>query len=153
MQEEPDRRPGLPEIGPPPGNIIRYLHPPSSGGTSSTVSEGTAENLLKGVEDLETQEEKMTEATTDLLAALLETGGGPWGTDTGLTEPDLLAWLGVQQDRVKELKEKLDRRGRELARMAEFEEDKSATAPEHPKENSDIRRLQVSFRAYKFGSM
>ena len=69
MQEEPDRRPDLPEIGPPPGNINGYSHPPSSGGTSSTVSEATAENLLKGVEDLEAQEEKMTEATTDLLAA------------------------------------------------------------------------------------
>ena len=121
MQEEPDRRPDLPEIGPPPGNINGYSHPPSSGGTSSTVSEATAENLLKGVEDLEAQEEKMTEATTDLLAALSEAGGGPWGTDTGLTEPDLLVWLGVQQDRVEELKEKLDQRGREPARMAEFE--------------------------------
>ena len=110
LREEPDRRPELPEIGPPTGNINGYSHPPSSGGTSSTVSEATAENLLKGVEDLEAQEENMTEATTDLLAAVSEAGGGPWGRDTGLTEPDLLAWLEVQQDWVEELKEKLDRR-------------------------------------------
>ena len=110
MQEEPDRRPDLPERVPFPGNINGYSPPPSSRGTSSTVSEVTAKNLLKGVEDLEAQEEKMTEATTDLLAAVSEAGGGPWGTDKGLTEPDLLAWLEVQQDWVEELKEKLDRR-------------------------------------------
>ena len=75
MWEEPDKRPELPGIGPPTGNINGYLHLPSSGGTSSTVSKATAENLLKGMEDLEAQEEKMTEATTDLLGAVSEAGG------------------------------------------------------------------------------
>ena len=117
-------------------------------GTSSTVSDATAKNLLRGVEKLEAQEEKIPEATIKLLVAVSEAGGGPWGTDTGLTEPDLLVWLGVHQDRVEELKEKLNRRGREIARMAEFEEDELNTAPERPEENSDISRRQVSFRTF-----
>ena len=60
----------------------------------------------------------MTEATTKLLSGVSEAGGGPWGTVKELTEPDLLAWLGVQQDRVEELKEKLYQRGREIARQS-----------------------------------
>ena len=79
--------------------------------------------MLKGVEDIETQEEKMKEATIDLLAVVSEAGGGPWGTNTGL-----------------------NRRRRELARMAEFDGDKPVTVPEHPEENSDINRPQVSLR-------
>ena len=92
--------------------IDGYPYSLSSGGASSTVSQATAENLLRGVEKLEAQEEKMTEATSKLLAAVSEAGGGPWGTDKELTEPDLLVWLGVQQDRVVELKEKLNQMGR-----------------------------------------
>ena len=94
----------------------------------------------------------MTEATTKLLAAVSEAGGGPWGKDKGLTEPDLLVWLGLPHNRVQELKEKLNRRGREIARMAEFEEDKLYATPEHPEVNADISRLQISFETFKFGS-
>ena len=121
MQEDPDLRPDLPELVPPPVTIDGYPYPPSSGGASSTVSEATADNLLRGVEKLEAQEEKMAETTIKLLAAVTEAGGGPWGADAGLTEPVMIVWLGVQQDRVKELKEKLNRREREIARLAEVE--------------------------------
>ena len=74
------------------------------------------------------QEERMTEATTKLLAAVSEAGGGPWGADSGLTEKDLIAWLGVQEDRVDDLKEKLIRRKRELVRLEEVEEDNQVPA-------------------------
>ena len=94
----------------------------------------------------------MTEATTKLLAAVSEAGGGPWGKDKGLTEPDLLVWLGLPHNRVQELKEKLNQRGREIARMAEFEEDKLYATPEHPEVNADISRSQISFETFKFGS-
>ena len=122
-------------------------HPPSSGGASSTVSEAKAKNLLGGVEKLAAQEERMTEATTKLLAVVSEAGGGPWGADAALTETDLIEWLGVQQDRVDDLKEKLIQREREIARMAEVEEDGRATTLEPPERNAAISRPQVSFRA------
>ena len=153
MQEDPDLRPDLTELVLPPVTIEGYPYPPSSVGASSTASEATAENLLRGMEKLEAQEERMTEATTKLLAVVSEAGGGPWGADAGLTEPDLIVWLGVQQDRVEELKEKLNRREGEIARLAEVEEDESATAQERPEVNAAISRPQVSFRALEVGSM
>ena len=85
----------------------------------------------------------MTEATTKLLAVVSEEGGGPWGTDKGLTDPDLL--IGVQQERVEELKEKLNQTGREIARMSEFEEEEWDTTPERPKVDADISRSQISY--------
>ena len=47
----------------------------------------------------------MTEVTTKLL--VLETRGGPLGVNSGLTERDLSEWLGVEEDRVADLKDKI----------------------------------------------
>ena len=55
----------------------------------------------------------ITEATTKLLMVLSEAGGGPWGANSGVTEMDLIDWLGVQEDRVDALKEKIIQRERE----------------------------------------
>ena len=144
IQEDPDLRPDLPELVLPPVTIEEHArercgacdpckaqhcgrckawstphpYPPSSGGASSTVSKATAKNLLRGVEKLADHEERMTEATTKVLAVVSEAGGGPWVADAGLMETDLIVWLGVQQDRVKDLKEKIIRREREIARLA-----------------------------------
>ena len=41
------------------------------------------------------------------LVVVLETHGGPWGVNSGLTERDLSEWLGVEEDRVDDLKEKI----------------------------------------------
>ena len=56
------------------------------------------------------QLERMTGATTKLLAVVSEVKGGPWKVGSGLTEKDVLERLGVQEDRVDELKEKIVRR-------------------------------------------
>ena len=67
--------------------------PPSSNfswETSSAVSEATTENLASGLEELEAQQAKMTDAKTKLLSVVSEAGGGPWVDSPGLTE-DLLS--------------------------------------------------------------
>ena len=75
--------------------------PPSSNfswETSSAVSEATTESLASGLEDLEAQQTKMTDATTKLLSVVSEAGGGPWSDSPGVTEDLLSEWLGVQED-------------------------------------------------------
>ena len=81
-----------------------------------------AENLVSGSEELVAQQAKMMEATTKLLSVVSEVGGGPWETSPGLTEGPLTVWMGEQEDRVDELKERIERKQGELARLAEVEE-------------------------------
>ena len=67
--------------------------PPSSNfswETSSAVSVATAENLASGLDKLEAQQAKMTDATTKLLSVVSGVVGGPWSDSPGLTE-DLLS--------------------------------------------------------------
>ena len=97
--------------------------PPASWGASSIVSEATAENLSSGAEELKVQQEKMMEATTRLLSVVSEVGGGPWEASPGLTERALTEWMGEQEDRVDELKERIERKQGELARLEEVEEE------------------------------
>ena len=52
-----------------------------------------------------------------------EAGGGPWSDSQGLLEDLLSIWLGVQEDRGDELRDKVMRKQEELARMEEVEED------------------------------
>ena len=73
-------------------------------------TKSTCHDLLGGAEQLTAQQERMTEATTKLLTVVSEAGGGPWGPGSGLTEKDLTEWLGVQEDRIDELKKKLVQR-------------------------------------------
>ena len=94
----------------------------SSWETSSIVSEATLDNLASGSEELAAQKEKMTDATTKLLALVSKVGGGPWDSSPGLPERLLADWLGEQEDRGDALKGKVDRKQEELTRMAEVEE-------------------------------
>ena len=108
--------------------------------------------MLGGAEQLTAQQERMTEATTKLLAVVSEAGGGPWGAGSGLTEKDLTEWLGVQEDRVDELKEKLVQRERELIRLVEVEEDNQVPAIALPELDTAFRWSQVSFSSFRGGS-
>ena len=91
--------------------------------TSSAVSEATAENLASGLDELEAQQAKMTDATTKLLFLVAEAGGGPWSDSPGLTEDLLSEWLGVQEDRGDGLRDKVIRKQEELARLEEAGEE------------------------------
>ena len=113
--------------------------PPASWGASSIVSEATAENLASGAEELKVQQEKMMEATTRLLSVVSKVGGGPWEASPGLTEKALTDWLGEQEDRVEELKERLERKQRELVRLAEVEEEDLVPAKAHPNLDAALR--------------
>ena len=126
--------------------------PPSSWGASSIVSEATTENLLGGAEQLTSQQERMTEATTKLLAVLSEVRGGPWEAGPELTEMALTDWLGEQEDRVDELKERLDRKQRELVRLEEVEEEDRVPTIAPPNLNAAFRFSQVSFGSFGGGS-
>ena len=105
-----------PEPPPPPPSST------SSWGTSSIVSDATPDNLASGSEELAAQQAKMMDATTKLLTVVSEVGGGPWDASPGLTEGLLTVWLGEQEDRGDDLREKVDRKQEELARLAEVEE-------------------------------
>ena len=105
---------------------VNWLEPPPpppssaySWGTSSVVSDATPDNLASGSEELAGQQAKMTEATTKLLAVVSEVGGAPWDASPGLTEGLLTVWLGEQEDRGDNLREKVDRKQEELTRLAE----------------------------------
>ena len=99
------------------------------------------------------QLERMTEATTKLLAVVSEVRGGPWGVGSGLTEKDLLEWLGVQEDRVDELKEKIVRRERTMVRLAEGEDEDQVPTIAQPKLDTAFRWSQVSFSSFRDGSI
>ena len=116
--------------------------PPSSWGASRIVSEATAENLLSGAEELISQQERMTEATTGLLAVVSEVGGGPWEACPGLTEKALTDWMEEQEYWVDELKERLDRKQRELVRLEEVEEEDLVPAIAPPD-------LDAAFRVFR----
>ena len=81
--------------------------------------------MASGLEELEAQQAKMTDATTKLLSVVSEVGGGPWIDSPGLTEDLLTKWLGVQEDRGDGLRDTVIRKQEELARLAEVEEDES----------------------------
>ena len=94
----------------------------------------------------------ITEATTKLLMVVSEAGGGQWGANSGLTEMDLIDWLGVQEDRVDALKEKIIQRERELVRLAEVE-DEQVPAIECPARDTVNSGAQVSFRSLRGGAI
>ena len=91
-----------------------------SWGTSSKVSDATPDDLTSGSEEMTAQQEKMREAITKLLAVVSEVGRGPWDASPGLTEGLLITWLGQQEDRGDDLKEKVDRKQDELARLVKW---------------------------------
>ena len=87
------------------------------------------------------QQERMTEATTKLLSVLSEVRGGPWEAGPELTEKALMDWLGEQEDRVDNLKERLDRKQSELVRLEEVEEEDWVPAIAPPELNAPFRFL------------
>ena len=122
-------------------------------GPKPATPEATAENLLGGAEQLRAQQERMTEATTKLLVVVSEVRGGPWGGGSERTEEDLIKWLGVQDDRVDELQEKIVRRARELVRLAEVEGDDQRPAIARPKRDTAFGGCQVSVSSFRGGSV
>ena len=64
----------------------------------------------------------MTDATMKLLTVVSEVGGEPWDASPGLTEGLLPVWLGEKEDLGDDLREKVDRKPEELARLAEVAE-------------------------------
>ena len=98
------------------------------------------------------QQERMTEATTGLLAVVSEVGGGPWEACPGLTEKALTDWLGEQEDRVEELKDRIDRKQRELARLEELEEEDLVPTTASPNLDAAFRFSQGFFGSFCGGS-
>ena len=82
--------------------------PSSSWGASSLASAATAENLLAGTGELKDRQDKLSRATAALIVAVKEAGGGQWDAEPGLTEEALRGWLGEQEDRIEDPKERLD---------------------------------------------
>ena len=68
-------------------------------------------------------------------------------------EKDLLNWLGVQENRVNELKENIVLRERELVRLAEGQEDDQVPAIARPKLDTAFRGFPVSFSSFRGGSV
>ena len=66
----------------------------------------------------------MVEATTKLLALVSKVGEGPWEVSPGLTESALMDWMGEQEDRADALKDRIERKQEELARLEEVEEER-----------------------------
>ena len=91
-------------------------------GASSIYGEVTPDNLARGSEELAAQQEKMTGATTKILAVVSEVGVGPWDSSPGLTKRLLPDWLGKQEDWGDTLRGRVDRKQEELTRMAEVAE-------------------------------
>ena len=76
------------------------------------ASKVTAENLPAATEELRDHQDRLTGATAALIVAVREAGEGPM-------EEALLGWLEKQVDRVEDLKESLDQKRRELARLGD----------------------------------
>ena len=100
--------------------------PASSWGSSSEISEATAESLSSGIKELISQQAQTVEAALWLIAAVSEVEGGTWEASPELTEEALTRWMDQQEERVEELMERLERKQRELTRLEEVEEEPPA---------------------------
>ena len=97
--------------------------PPSSGGSSSADGKATAEDLNNNIEEMMSQQAQLERAVLRLLTVVTEEGGPQWEDSPELTERALVDWLSQQEDRAEELRERLERKQRELVRAAEVEGD------------------------------
>ena len=99
--------------------------------------------MLADAGELMDRHDKLTEAIVGLLAAVSSAGGGPWEGRLDLTEEALTDWMCDQDDRAEELKGRIERKQRELVRLAEVEEEEetplrsqepatAATTPRRP---------------------
>ena len=91
--------------------------PEGARGASYGASKVTAENLLAATEELRDRQDRLTGATAALIVAVREAGEGPWEAGSGQREEALLGWLEKQVDQMEDLKESLDQKRRELARL------------------------------------
>ena len=87
-----------------------------------------AEVLLAGAGELADRQDNLEEAFGKLLGALSEARGGPWEGRLDLTKEAMIDCMCDQDEGVEELKERIARKQRELARLAEVEE-KDETSP------------------------
>ena len=55
----------------------------------------------------------MTDATVRLISVMSAAKGGPWRDSPGLTEEAVSEWLGEQEDRGDELRDKVMRKKEE----------------------------------------
>ena len=67
------------------------------------------------------QQAQLERAVLRLLAVVTEEGGAQWEDSPELTERALVDWLGQQEDRAEELRERIERKQREVVRAAEVE--------------------------------
>ena len=81
----------------------------------------------------------MTGATAVLLVAVQGSGREPWVAGLGTTEKALTDWLAEQEDRVEELKDRLERKQRELVRLEEVEEEDLVPAKAPPNLDAAFR--------------
>ena len=111
-------------------------------GASSIASEATAENLLADTRELMDRQEELSGAWEELFAAVMCAGGGLWEGRPDVTQEALIDWSCEQEDGIDDLKKRLERKQRELVRLAEVEEEEetpprsqeSATAAATPQE-------------------
>ena len=64
------------------------------------------------------QQAQLERAVLRLLTVVTEEGGPQWEDSPELTERALVDWLSQQEDRAEELRERLERKQRELTRLA-----------------------------------
>ena len=69
------------------------------------------------------QKAQLEKVLLRIIAVVTEEGGAQWEDSPELTERALVDWLGQQEDRAEELRERLERKQRELVRAAEVEGD------------------------------
>ena len=88
--------------------------PPSSGEASSLASRAKSEDLLANAGELADRQHKLDKACAHLQAEVAAAGGGPWEGRLDLTQEAMNEWMGDQDDRIYELKERVARKQRDL---------------------------------------
>ena len=101
--------------------------PGKTQGSSSEASETMVESISNGIEELRSQQAQTGEATLRLVAAVSEVEEGTWEESPGLTEK-ITKWMDQQEDRMEELVERLERKQKELTRLAKVEKEDWAPA-------------------------
>ena len=84
------------------------------------------ENLTAATGELRDRQDKLSRATAALIVAVKEAGVGPWEAGSGRREEALLRWLGDRAAWMKDLKESLDQKKRELAMWTQVGEKKES---------------------------
>ena len=101
----PERREGHQENG---ASRTKLLPPtPSSGERSSADGKAAAEDPNSGIKEMMSQQAQLERVVLRLIAVVTEEGGAQWEDSPELTERALVDWLGQQEDRAEELRERI----------------------------------------------